>query len=265
LKSRILLSGLCLALSATAYPSAPVETVPARWAATGVPAGNTATGRVEVVFHAPATGEVSRVSLFSGRGGAQVVELEKNRRYAVDFSINAPAAQHIGTVSDQLLIKTGLPESPELSVPLHVSYKPRLRVVPPAILLPIRALGGLSTNVQAVSSFLLLSPGTEGAFEVTKVEWPGSSGTASASPAPRGIWRIDLKGVVPTSSLNGKSMRIHTSLASVPVMEIPIRTTELQAAASCVVCPSLSHQVHPTSPGKTTGIPATIVPPVPAR
>ncbi len=60
-------------------------------------------------------------------------------------------------------------------------------------------------------------------FEITKVEVPVPSITATFRKASDGTARVELDGVRPDAALNGKQVLIHTTLPSCATLRVPIR------------------------------------------
>ncbi len=233
--------GLCLAARA----GAPVELQPSRLDLPPVPVGTAATGLVQVVFGAKSTGRVTRVSLARGAFRASVSGGDSAVHPLITVVL-PPTITTAERIEDELLVETNHPDARELRLPVTATLRPRVSVTPPVLLL--RRAPGTETN--AVSRFLLLRAGTEGPFEILGVEWPSPRGKATFTRAGAAGYRIDLQDIVPEPALHGRSLRVRTNLATLPVLEIPIRVMEAGADARCALClvPGGHGGPHPGKP-----------------
>ena len=90
-----------------------------------------------------------------------------------------------------------------------VSYSPNEILLPAGIADP-------------VTRHIVVRPGGAGNFEITSAEVPGEQTTTQILRMPGGAYRIQLGQLTASEEVLGQSVRLHTNLETMPVIEIPI-------------------------------------------
>lgn len=133
----------------------------------------------------------------------------------LQVSLKGPAQP--GPFTSNIKVMTDNPNRPVIDIPVFASIQGQIMFAPQEIALPAPA------GDAALTRYVVLRPGAAGAFEITNVELPAPAMTHQILPFGSQGYRIQIDNIVPDAALNDTVIRISTSAASNPVIEIPLR------------------------------------------
>jgi hypothetical protein len=125
-----------------------------------------------------------------------------------------------GAFNSNIKIMTDHPARPVIEVPVLANILGQIVYAPQEIALPASAGDGSLTR------YVVIRPGSGGAFEVTGVELPAPAMSHQILPFGSQGYRIQIDNIIPDASLQGTAIRITTTAAVNPVIEIPLRVAQ---------------------------------------
>ncbi|MGA1193264.1 MAG: DUF1573 domain-containing protein [Kiritimatiellia bacterium] len=135
----------------------------------------------------------------------------------LNIAMKTPAQP--GAFQSNIKVMTDHPARPVIDIPVFANILGQIIYAPQEIALPADA-GGVS-----LTRYIVLRPGSAGAFEVSNVELPAPGMTHQILPFGSQGYRIQIDNIVPDASLNDAMIRITTTASASPVIEIPLRVT----------------------------------------
>lgn len=146
----------------------------------------------------------------------EVIEGGKHFRLKVKLKAGLQA----GTLNSVVRVKTSSPERPVLEIPVYANIVGELLYAPQEIVLPAQA------EDSALTRYIVVRAGSSGSFQITGVELPDPDMKHTILPFGGQGYRIQIENIVPNASLNGSSVKILTSAASMPQIDVPLRIAQ---------------------------------------
>jgi hypothetical protein len=144
--------------------------------------------------------------------------ITSGKEYLIHVSIKGPLPK--GRFDGYVTVVTDSKEMPMINLPISGSILGEVNVVPEEIVL-------LRRN-SAVTRYVILSPGTAGAFGIVEVRPPTAGITANVQKFGKG-YRIEMKGFVTSDDLHGRKLVIVTDNDKVRQIFVPIRVVSEDA------------------------------------
>lgn len=177
----------------------------------------------EVLVTAVGTNEfrVKSVTASSTQVLASLETLEAGKRYRVKITSEGPRS--LGSAMSTVRVETDNPLMTTLDIPVAAFVAGDI-VPAPGTLLLIPSV----TNEPRSSWVNLWSPSGK-AFKITRVEMPGDGMTNTVRVLTPDRSRIEVKTWGALTELDGKTLRVHTDLASMKEVLIPLRVIAMPA------------------------------------
>jgi hypothetical protein len=182
-----------------------------------VNSGETTTREIEVFGLVDKPFEITAMRFDSEHFAARIREPSAPHHYVVDVDVRAP--QQAGMIQDILQVHTTHPQFPVLHVAVNAQVAGALTYAPNNISL-------LAGHATPVTRYIVIRPGAVRDFEITEVVPPQDDIRVQVLNLPNQGYRIQLTNLLPSEELAGKSVRIHTSVESMSVINIPIEIIE---------------------------------------
>jgi hypothetical protein len=122
-----------------------------------------------------------------------------------------------GNHNSVIRIKTDLAARPLIEIPVFANVVGEIIHAPQELVLPPDA------GSAPLTRYVVLRTGSAEAFQISQVELPDPSMTHTILPFGAQGYRLQIDNIIPSPALNGTSVKISTTAASMPVIEIPIR------------------------------------------
>ncbi len=139
------------------------------------------------------------------------------RHFHLDIELHAP--QQPDAVDDSIRIHTTHPKFPVVHVPVNARVAGALTYAPNRISL-------LAGHTTPVTRYIVVRPGMLQNFTVTEVVPPSENIHVQVLRMPNQGYRIQLTNLIPSDKLIGQSVRIHTDVEGMNVIDIPIEIIE---------------------------------------
>jgi hypothetical protein len=121
-----------------------------------------------------------------------------------------------GDQNTTIRLVTSHPERPVIDIPVFASIAGALMYAPQELVLP--------ANVDApLTRYIVLRSGGVESFEITGIELPDESMTTAILPFGSQGFRIQIDNISPRPDLHDTKVKISTSSAAMPLIEVPLR------------------------------------------
>ncbi len=141
--------------------------------------------------------------------------VEAGKHYNIKFTLTGPSQP--GPVNAVVLVTTDNPNRQTITIPVIANVVGALIFAPSAIELPA------SAGEQPVTRYIVIRPGTMGAFQIKEVKLPDPAMRASIYPFGDQGYRIQIENIRVSPDLTGKSIVIETTGSENSTVEIPLR------------------------------------------
>jgi hypothetical protein len=139
---------------------------------------------------------------------------EEGKSYGIRVATKPPLMP--GPLSGNIRITTDNAAKPTIDVPVMAIVAGDLIVAPPDITLA-------ALPDQSVTRYVIVRSGNNSPFELKSVEPPDPSITVQAMPFGANGFRIQLGNIRPTRDLDGKALKLTTSVESMKEINVPFR------------------------------------------
>lgn len=143
---------------------------------------------------------------------AEILPREEGRIYSVLVRTKGPLMP--GIINSAIHITTDHPAKSQFDVPVSAIVAGDLIVAPQDITLSAQP-------DQTVTRYVIVRSGNNTPFEIKSVETPDASITYQIFPFGVNGFRIQLDNIKPTRELDGKSLKVNTSVESMPEITVP--------------------------------------------
>lgn len=202
---------LTLTLRGRALPG-PLRAEPPRLLLGQAPPGSLHRRAVELDWMGEGALRLLSVTTGTAAVSATLETLEAGRRYRVSVTARMPRS---GVLEDELHVRTDHDRYPSLTVPISGAAMGAVTALP-------RQLSISRADGRRVTRTLILRPGTAGPFAVLKVETPERGMTAEVTSREGGFHIVRVHGIEAAPRMHGRQVIIHTDLAELPVVSVPI-------------------------------------------
>ena len=142
----------------------------------------------------------------------------QTNRHQISIGTVPPLAP--GVTMGRVFVLTDSAKYPRVEIPVNVSVRSDLMVVPQEIQL-VQSTG----KVEAVTRYLAVRSRAGTPFKVLKVEVPDPNVTTTLTPLGTHGWRCQIGNILPVAELNGESVIIWTDHQEMKQITVPIRVT----------------------------------------
>jgi hypothetical protein len=122
-----------------------------------------------------------------------------------------------GNHNSVIRIKTDLAARPLIEIPVFANVVGDIIHAPQELVLPPDTGGG------ALTRYIVLRTGSAAAFEISQVELPDPAMSHTILPFGAQGYRVQIDNIIPSPALNGTSVKISTTAASMSMIEVPFR------------------------------------------
>ena len=143
-----------------------------------------------------------------------VTETVAGKSYRVDVEVSPPLPA--GSIDAVIHIFTDNATRPVFDVPFNASVMGAVVVAPPQILLS-------GTTTDAVTRFVIIRPGTISNVKVLSAEAPDPRMKTHIQPFATTGFRVQIDGIVASSNLIGKAIKITTDAESMKEISVPFQ------------------------------------------
>jgi hypothetical protein len=171
------------------------------------------TGVVEISVQTTNAVRITKVTTASSNIAVKTETIEEGKRYRILIESLPPLAQ--GAFAGNARIETDHPKYPVIDIPVTAFVAKDLVYLPTDLT--------LVQSPQPVTRYVVVRSDTGRKFQVQAVEPPVPSIQANIIPMNESGYRIELTNIVATAELNGKVLRIKTTLEGNDEIQIPLR------------------------------------------
>ena len=174
--------------------------------------GSEAVVEVEISAGGDKNFQITGVEAGSAQLQTELRTRTAGRAYTVVIRTKPPLGQ--GVLSAAVRVNTDHPDRPAIDIPVSGLVVGDLIVAPTAISLS-------EQPGQPVTRFVILRSAANKPFQITGIDTPEAAMTTEVMPFGENGYRIQINNVVPSKDLNGKSLRIGTSLDTMRDVFVP--------------------------------------------
>ncbi len=179
--------------------------------------GQQSTRQIELIGLPHTPFEISRIEIDSEHLSTKVLDTDAAHRFQVDITVDAPTTP--GMIDEVVRIHTTHPKFPVIQVPVNADVAGALSFAPSKISL----LAGHDTPV---TRYIVVRSGAVQEFEITEIVPPSDDIRVQVLHMPNQGYRIQLTNLLPSDELAGQSVRIHTNVEGMAVIDIPFEIIE---------------------------------------
>ncbi len=179
--------------------------------------GQQSVHQIEIVSLPDKPFEITDIELETEHFTATPLEPKTPYRHRVDIEVRAP--QEPGMIDDMVKIHTSHPKHPVLHVPVNAQVAGALTYAPNRISL-------MAGHETPVTRYVVVRPGSVEEFEITEIESPSETIGTQILHMPNQGYRIQLTNLIPSDELAEQSLKIHTDVEGMSVIDIPFAIIE---------------------------------------
>lgn len=147
------------------------------------------------------------------------VEKESTEGNVTRLKVSLKSGLTPGAITSMIRVKTDHPERPVIEIPVMGSLVGEIIYAPQEIVVPGSPASGPLTR------YVVLRSGSGDSFEISGIELPDPGMKSTILPFGSQGYRVQIENVISGPELNGGVVKISTTSASQPVIEIPFRTS----------------------------------------
>lgn len=186
-----------------------------------VPAGTKPSASIQVTGSGTTPFSVASVAANTEQLVATIETLEEGRVYKVN--LEAREALSPGQFDAVVVIRTDHPQRPSIEVPVTFVVVGEVIVAPRELEFP-------AVSTEPVTRYVIIRADAANPFQIERVETPDPSISVVIEPFGAGGYKVQLNNVVASPALDGAIVKIHTTLAGTPEIDVPLRIQQAQPA-----------------------------------